>query len=46
LSFNNILVIKYKKGISIVLMIFGVALIIQGWVPRRKRKVERCFGED
>jgi threonine/homoserine/homoserine lactone efflux protein len=34
---NNIL--KIKKGISIVLMIFGIALIVQGWFPDVKKDV-------
>lgn len=34
---NNIL--KIKKGISIVLMIFGVVLITQGWFPEVKKDV-------
>jgi hypothetical protein len=40
LSFNNILVIKYKKGISIVLMIFVLVLITQGWFPDEKEKLK------
>jgi threonine/homoserine/homoserine lactone efflux protein len=32
-------ILKIKKGISIVLMIFGVALIIQGWFPEVKKDV-------
>lgn len=32
-------ILKIKKGISIVLMIFGVVLIIQGWFPEVKKDV-------
>jgi threonine/homoserine/homoserine lactone efflux protein len=38
---NNIL--KIKKGISIVLMIFGVVLITQGWFPEEKAMVKKAF---
>ncbi|SHG52701.1 LysE family translocator [Flavobacterium defluvii] len=38
---NNIL--KIKKGISIVLMVFGVALITQGWFPKEKEMVKNAF---
>lgn len=38
---NNIL--KIKKGISIVLMVFGVALMIQGWFPKEKEMVKNAF---
>ncbi|WP_369013309.1 LysE family translocator [Flavobacterium anhuiense] len=38
---NNIL--KIKKGISIVLMIFGFALVIQGWFPKEKEMVKNAF---
>ena len=33
-------ILKIKKGISIVLMFFGVALIIQGWFPKEKEKLK------
>jgi len=33
-------ILKIKKGISVVLMIFGVALIIQGWFPEEKEKLK------
>ena len=33
-------ILKIKKGISIVLMIFGVVLITQGWFPREKEKLK------
>lgn len=32
-------ILKIKKGISIVLMIFGIALIVQGWFPEVKKDV-------
>ena len=32
-------ILKIKKGISIVLMIFGIALIVQGWFPDVKKDV-------
>lgn len=38
---NNIL--KIKKVISIVLMIFGVVLITQGWFPKEKQMVKNAF---
>jgi threonine/homoserine/homoserine lactone efflux protein len=36
-------ILKIKKGISIVLMIFGVALMIQGWFPKEKEMVKNAF---
>jgi threonine/homoserine/homoserine lactone efflux protein len=33
-------ILKIKKGISIVLMIFGIALIIQGWFPKEKEQLK------
>ena len=38
---NNIL--KIKKGISIVMMIFGMVLITQGWFPKEKEMVKNAF---
>lgn len=38
---NNIL--KIKKGISIVMMIFGIVLITQGWFPEEKEMVKNAF---
>ena len=38
---NNIL--KIKKGISIVLMVFGIALIFQGWFPKEKQMVKNAL---
>ena len=32
-------ILKIKKGISIVLIIFGFALISQGWFPEEKEKL-------
>ncbi|GGF26533.1 LysE family translocator [Flavobacterium limi] len=36
-------ILKIKKGISVVLMIFGVALMIQGWFPKEKEMVKNAF---
>jgi len=36
-------ILKIKKGISIVLMVFGVVLITQGWFPREKEMVKNAF---
>jgi threonine/homoserine/homoserine lactone efflux protein len=36
-------IFKIKKGISIVLMIFGVVLITQGWFPKEKEMVKNAF---
>jgi threonine/homoserine/homoserine lactone efflux protein len=36
-------ILKIKKGISIVLMIFGVVLITQGWFPKEKEKLKDVF---
>ena len=33
-------ILKIKKGISIVLMVFGVVLITQGWFPEEKEKLK------
>jgi hypothetical protein len=33
-------ILKIKKGISIVLMIFGVVLITQGWFPKEKEQLK------
>ncbi|HEX8016819.1 MAG TPA: LysE family transporter, partial [Flavobacterium sp.] len=33
-------ILKIKKGISIVLMIFGFVLMIQGWFPKEKEMVK------
>jgi threonine/homoserine/homoserine lactone efflux protein len=38
-------ILKIKKGISIVLMIFGIALIIQGWFPDVKKDVMERIDE-
>ena len=37
LTVNNIM--KIKKGISIILMVFGIALLIQGWFPAEGNKM-------
>ena len=36
-------ILKIKKGISIVLMVFGVVLITQGWFPEEKEMVKKAF---
>lgn len=36
-------ILKIKKGISIVLMLFGVVLITQGWFPKEKEMVKNAF---
>jgi threonine/homoserine/homoserine lactone efflux protein len=36
-------ILKIKKGISIVLMVFGLVLITQGWFPKEKEMVKRAF---
>ncbi|KIA98009.1 MULTISPECIES: LysE family translocator [unclassified Flavobacterium] len=36
-------ILKIKKGISVVLMIFGFVLIIQGWFPKEKEMVKHAF---
>jgi len=36
-------ILKIKKIISIVLMVFGFALIIQGWFPKEKEMVRNAF---
>jgi threonine/homoserine/homoserine lactone efflux protein len=36
-------ILKIKKGISIVLMVFGMVLITQGWFPKEKEMVKNAF---
>ena len=36
-------ILKIKKGISIVLMVFGIVLITQGWFPKEKEMVKNAF---
>lgn len=36
-------ILKIKKVISIVLMVFGVVLITQGWFPKEKEMVRNAF---
>ncbi len=36
-------ILKIKKAISIVLMVFGVVLIVQGWFPKEKEMVRNAF---
>ena len=33
-------ILKIKKGISIVLMVFGLVLLTQGWFPKVKEKLK------
>ena len=36
-------ILKIKKGISVVLMVFGFVLMIQGWFPKEKEIVKNAF---
>ncbi len=36
-------ILKIKKGISVVLMLFGLVLILQGWFPKEKAMVKSAF---
>ena len=36
-------ILKVKKGISIILIIFGIVLITQGWFPKEKEMVKNAF---
>jgi threonine/homoserine/homoserine lactone efflux protein len=36
-------ILKIKKGISVVLMVFGLVLITQGWFPKEKEMVKKAF---
>ena len=36
-------ILKIKKGISIIMMIFGMVLITQGWFPEEKAMVKKAF---
>ncbi|MBP6181210.1 LysE family transporter [Flavobacterium sp.] len=36
-------IFKIKKGISIVMMIFGIVLITQGWFPKEKEMVKNAL---
>lgn len=36
-------ILKIKKGISVILMVFGVVLIVQGWFPKEKEMVKNAF---
>ncbi len=36
-------ILRIKKGISIVLMFFGLVLIVQGWFPKEKEMVKQAF---
>jgi threonine/homoserine/homoserine lactone efflux protein len=36
-------ILKIKKGISIVMMVFGMVLVTQGWFPEEKAMVKKAF---
>jgi anaerobic C4-dicarboxylate transporter len=36
-------ILKIKKGISIVLIVFGLILISQGWFPKEKEMVKNAW---
>jgi len=36
-------ILKIKKGISVVMMVFGIVLITQGWFPQEKEMVKKAF---
>ncbi|MFB9078087.1 LysE family translocator [Flavobacterium procerum] len=36
-------ILKIKKVISVVLMVFGIALMVQGWFPKEKEMVKNAF---
>ncbi|KGO92720.1 LysE family translocator [Flavobacterium subsaxonicum] len=36
-------IIKIKRGISVVLMIFGIALLVQGWFPKEMKSTINQF---
>jgi hypothetical protein len=36
-------ILKIKKAISIVLIVFGVILISQGWFPKEKEMVKNAL---
>ena len=36
-------ILKVKKGISIILIIFGIVLITQGWFPKEKEMVKNAL---
>ncbi|MBD0723627.1 lysine transporter LysE [Flavobacterium sp. L1I52] len=36
-------ILRIKKGISVVLMVFGIVLITQGWFPKEKEMVKQAF---
>ena len=36
-------IFKIKKGISVVMMVFGIVLITQGWFPEEKEMVKKAF---
>jgi anaerobic C4-dicarboxylate transporter len=36
-------ILKIKKGISVILIVFGVALMAQGWFPKEKEMVKNAW---
>ncbi|MFM1753180.1 MAG: hypothetical protein RLZZ236_119 [Bacteroidota bacterium] len=36
-------ILKIKKGISVVLIVFGLALMVQGWFPKEKEMVKNAW---
>ena len=36
-------ILKIKKGISIVLIVFGLVLMVQGWFPKEKEMVQNAL---
>ena len=36
-------ILKIKKGISIVLIVFGLVLMVQGWFPKEKEMVKNAL---
>lgn len=36
-------ILKIKKGISVVMMVFGTILILQGWFPNEKEKLKHVL---
>jgi threonine/homoserine/homoserine lactone efflux protein len=36
-------ILKIKKGISLVLILFGLVLMVQGWFPKEKQMVKNAW---
>ncbi|RVT79957.1 LysE family translocator [Flavobacterium sufflavum] len=36
-------ILRIKKGISVVLMVFGIVLMVQGWFPKEKEMVTKAL---